>query len=297
MIERAGRSERAGRLRTIDRAAVSLESGVAHETITGEGLTMLPLEDQARPRRGGRPRQGTGRAASCYSSRHGHDRQRRAGKPSHPGRDGPRRHRPGQVLGSSASTQRACKLFRAVIILGERGFVGEVTVLTRSLFETTLALNFVMSETVTLKRDGKNFDPDPARPLTTDFRGLYGSRSAFADEKRFGHGTDGRNSGGNREARRPEGDRGRGGGGEGGGGGGMVAGTEAWYAGLSVKDLADSLGSFPTTSCSTATSRRWRTRAAFSHFDVSDDGSHGLLDLTPSPDGIGRRSEWPASSS
>src|SRR5438105_1996940 len=51
------------------------------------------------------------------------------------------------VLGLYA---KACKLFRSIIILGERGFVGEATVLTRSLFETTLALNFVMTETVSL---------------------------------------------------------------------------------------------------------------------------------------------------
>jgi hypothetical protein len=28
---------------------------------------------------------------------------------------------------------------------------------------------------------------------------------------------------------------------------------------------------------------------AFRHFDVGDDESHGLLDLSPSPDGIGDR--------
>ena len=48
-------------------------------------------------------------------------------------------------------------------ILGERGFGAEVTVLTRALFETTLAMNFIMNETVCLKRDGKPFDPDPVR--------------------------------------------------------------------------------------------------------------------------------------
>src|SRR5690242_20628567 len=65
---------------------------------------------------------------------------------------------------------KGCKQFRGIIIMGERGFGGEVTVLTRALLETTLAVNFIMNETVTLKRDGKDFDPDPSRPLTTDFR-------------------------------------------------------------------------------------------------------------------------------
>lgn len=64
------------------------------------------------------------------------------------------------ALGLYAKT---CKQFRAVIILAERGFASEVTVLTRALFETTLAMNFIMSETVALKRDGKPFDPDPSR--------------------------------------------------------------------------------------------------------------------------------------
>src|SRR4051794_6808031 len=41
---------------------------------------------------------------------------------------------------------KACKQFRGILILGERGFGGEVTVLTRSLFETALALNFIMNE-------------------------------------------------------------------------------------------------------------------------------------------------------
>src|SRR4051794_29878373 len=57
---------------------------------------------------------------------------------------------------------KACKQFRGIIILGERGFGDEVTVLTRSLFETTLALNFILNESITLKRDGKDFNPDPS---------------------------------------------------------------------------------------------------------------------------------------
>src|SRR4051812_45067901 len=43
---------------------------------------------------------------------------------------------------------KACKQFRGIILLGERGFGGEVTVLTRSLFETTLALTFIVNESV-----------------------------------------------------------------------------------------------------------------------------------------------------
>lgn len=81
---------------------------------------------------------------------------------------------------------KAGKQFRSVIILAERGFGGEVTVLTRTLFETTLAMNFIMNETVTLKRDGTPFDPDPSQALTTDFRVLlYGAAAVFKQEKRY----------------------------------------------------------------------------------------------------------------
>src|SRR5262249_42730366 len=59
---------------------------------------------------------------------------------------------------------KACKQFRAIIILAERGFGGELAVLTRSLFETTLALAFIITEQVILKRGNSNFD------LTRRFR-------------------------------------------------------------------------------------------------------------------------------
>src|SRR2546421_12568430 len=81
---------------------------------------------------------------------------------------------------------KACKQFRGIIILAERGLGGEVSVLTRSLFETTLAMNFIMNEKVSLKREGKPFDPDPSRPLDTDFRTLlYFAYSACTQAKRY----------------------------------------------------------------------------------------------------------------
>jgi hypothetical protein len=67
---------------------------------------------------------------------------------------------------------KACKQFRGILLLGEQGLGGEVTVLTRCLFETALTLNLLLQEQVALKKDGADFNPDPSRPLTTDLRAL-----------------------------------------------------------------------------------------------------------------------------
>ena len=183
---------------------------------------------------------------------------------------------------------KSCKQFRGISILGERGFGGEVTVLTRALFETTLALNFIMNETVALLRGRKAFDPDPSRPLTTDFRALlYGARAAFVEEKRHKQWSE-----------RPEllssmhlrGDQQT-----------IAAQTtgarravgEKWWgalkggqAGLSVRDLADSLGvlSYYLVIYGDQ-SEVAHAGDGFMHFDLDDDG--GWLDLAPSPAGIG----------
>jgi hypothetical protein len=185
---------------------------------------------------------------------------------------------------------KACKQFRGIIILGERGFGGEVTVLTRSLFETTLALNFIMNESVTLRREGKEFDPDPTRSLTTDFRALlYGAHAAFMESKRYRQWSE-----------RPElsssiGVRGdpkaidaqtaaaK-----------QVVGEKWWdalkggQAGLSVRNLAESLGvlSYYLVIYGDQ-SEATHAGDGFMHFDVEDDRMHGSLDLSPSPAGIG----------
>ncbi|OAI45808.1 hypothetical protein AYO44_12340 [Planctomycetaceae bacterium SCGC AG-212-F19] len=183
---------------------------------------------------------------------------------------------------------KACKQFRGIIILGERGFGGEVTVLTRALFETTLAINFIMNETVALKRDGKAFDPEPSTPLTTDFRALlYGAHTAFVQAKRLKQWSE-----------RPElrwsmhlrGDQTE-----------IAAQTakakcavgEKWWdalkggqAGLSVRNLADSLGVFSYYLVIYGDqSEVAHAGDGFMHFELDDDG--GSLDLSPSPASIG----------
>ena len=71
---------------------------------------------------------------------------------------------------------------------------------------------------------------------------------------------------------------------------------EAWWkalkrgpAGLKVKDLAESLG-VPAYYVMIYGDQSEVAHAGdgFRHFDVADDESHGLLDLSPCPDGIGR---------
>lgn len=182
---------------------------------------------------------------------------------------------------------KACKQFRGVLILAERGFGDEATVLTRALFETTLAMNFIMNDTVALKRDGKPFDPDPSRPLTTDFRAtLYCAHAAFVQAKRYKQWSE-----------RPElaasmhlrGDPAQ-----------IAAQTaqakgavgEKWWdalkggqAGLSVRHLADSLGVLSYYLMAYGDqSEVVHAGDGFMHFDLDDDG--GWLDLCPSPEGI-----------
>jgi Family of unknown function (DUF5677) len=185
---------------------------------------------------------------------------------------------------------KACKQFRGIIILGERGFEGEVTVLTRSLFETALALNFIMNETVSLKRDGKDFDPDPSRPLTTDFRALlYGAHAAFMDAKRYRQWSE-----------RPELSSSMGLRGDPKAVAAQTAAArgavgEKWWealkggqAGLSVRNLADSLGVLSYFLVVYGDqSEVAHAGDGFMHFDIDDAGAHGSLDLCPSPAGIG----------
>jgi hypothetical protein len=185
---------------------------------------------------------------------------------------------------------KACKQFRGIIILAERGFGGEVIVLTRSLFETTLAMNFIMNEVVALKREGKPFDPDPSRPLDTDFRTLlYCAHSAFTQGKRY------RQWGERPELRPSMGLRGT--------PETIAAQTaaardavgERWWealkggqAGLSVRNLADSLGvlSYYLVIYGDQ-SEVAHAGDGLMHFDVEDDANRGSLDLCPSPEGVG----------
>lgn len=185
---------------------------------------------------------------------------------------------------------KACKLFRSIIILGERGFRGEVTILARSLFETTLAMNFVMNDHVALKRDGKAFDPDPSRALTTEFRAvLYGAHAVHTEAKRFKQWSEIPELSESMDLRAdPK---------------ALAAQTaaakaavgEKWWdalkggqAGLSVKNLADSLKvryyyvMVYGDQCEVA-----HAGDGFKHFSVEHDGVHGSLDLSPSPAGIG----------
>lgn len=183
---------------------------------------------------------------------------------------------------------KAIKQFRGIIILGERGFRSEVTILTRTLFETALAINFIMNETVALKRDGKPFDPDPSRRLTTDFRALlYGAHAAYVQAKRYkqwgerpelrssmhlrGHQSqiDAQTA----QVRNAVGER-------------WWDALKGGQAGLSVRNLADSLGvlSYYLVIYGDQSDVA-HAGDGFMHFDLDDDGT--WLDLAPSSAGIG----------
>lgn len=185
---------------------------------------------------------------------------------------------------------KACKQFRSIILLGESGFAGEMTVLTRALYETALVLEFLMKETVVLRTDGTEVTIDASRPLTTDFRAqLYSARAVLMAEKQLKEWS------GRAELRASM----------------AVLGDsekitaqaaaarsavgEAWWkalkkgpAGLTVKDFADSLG-VPAYHVMVYGDQSEVAHAGdgFRHFDVAEDESQGYLDLSPSPDGVG----------
>jgi hypothetical protein len=187
---------------------------------------------------------------------------------------------------------KACKLFRTVILVGEAGFGGEMTILTRVLFETALALDLLLRESVTLKREGKDFDPDPTRPLTSDFRALlYFARAALMVDKRF------REWGEHPELKECMSTLGNPKDIEDQTTAAKDAVGEAWWkalkkgqAGLTVKDLAYSLGLAPYhVMLYGEQSDVAHAEDAFDHFEVGDDGTHGSLALAPASEGIGRR--------
>jgi hypothetical protein len=181
---------------------------------------------------------------------------------------------------------KACKQFRGIIILAERGFGDEVTVLTRALFEATLAMNLIMNETVALKREGKPFDPDPSRQLTTDFRALlYWARAAFVQAKRYKQwsgdpglspsihllGVQSQIAAQTAQAKGAVGEK-------------WWEALNGGQAGLSIRNLADSLGVLSYYICVYSDqSEVAHAGDAFMHFDL-DDGS---VDLAPSPASIG----------
>ena len=79
---------------------------------------------------------------------------------------------------------KACKQYRAIGEMVELG-VGEVADSnSRMLFETMLAVHFVLRPRVILKRDGKKLAAIKGKPLTTKFRtSLYLASDAFNGRK------------------------------------------------------------------------------------------------------------------
>jgi hypothetical protein len=79
---------------------------------------------------------------------------------------------------------KACKQFRAISEMVELG-LGEVADSNaRMLFETMLAVHFILRPRVILKRDGKKLAAIKGRPLTTKFRtSLYLASDAFNGRK------------------------------------------------------------------------------------------------------------------
>jgi hypothetical protein len=80
---------------------------------------------------------------------------------------------------------KACKQFRAIIAVSELGLVSEGDILLRALFETVLALHFLLKQRLVMKSNGKRLAMPPGR-LTTGFRAsLYLASAVFESERRF----------------------------------------------------------------------------------------------------------------
>jgi hypothetical protein len=188
---------------------------------------------------------------------------------------------------------KACKLFRSIMLLGEAGFAEELNILARSLFETALALEFILKPQVTLTCSGKAINVDPSKPLTSDFRALlYWSGVAFAEERRFKvfsddpellpyvtrffdpvtTATDAESA---RCALGPLWSN-------------YLKKNKRGLAGLSAKDLAISLGVGPYYAMVYGPqSDIAHAGDAFAHFVPPDGQSNGSLALAPTSDGMG----------
>jgi hypothetical protein len=81
---------------------------------------------------------------------------------------------------------KGCKQLRSIIHLCMIGLTDEAEVISRSLFETILALEFLVRSRVTLKESGNKVSVPKGKPLTTPFRTqLYLAHVAFEDERRL----------------------------------------------------------------------------------------------------------------
>lgn len=79
---------------------------------------------------------------------------------------------------------KACRQIRGIQLLCEAGLGSDAYALTRHLFETTLALSFVLSPRVVLRQDGKRLPKVKGRPFSTRFRArLYIANLAFERER------------------------------------------------------------------------------------------------------------------
>jgi len=79
---------------------------------------------------------------------------------------------------------KACKQFRSILALCEYGLGEDAHALTRNLFETTVALVFVLRHRVTLTSQGKTLPRVRGKPLTAKLRArLYMANIAFEHQR------------------------------------------------------------------------------------------------------------------
>ncbi len=188
---------------------------------------------------------------------------------------------------------KACNQFRAIVALASAGFVPEAAILSRALFESALALHFILKERLALREHGRRIgNPDPARPLSTRFRArLYVAHALFDKQARIAKAKKtprvkrlasrlGDAKGLSEQCRQME----------------QLIGP-VWtgrlkgsrtYSGLQIRDLAYTLGLLHAyVSVYGAQSSIAHAADGLSDFDADENLEEGLLGLGPEPQGAG----------
>jgi len=180
---------------------------------------------------------------------------------------------------------KALRQFRAIQLLCEGGLGTDAWALARNLFETTLALCFVLQPRFRPKKDGRQLPSVRGKPLSRRFRArLYIANVVFERERMLGQWqkTRGLRRTAKRAARVAVEERVK--------QAEIVIGSE-WadrlkrsrsYSGLSIKDLAASL-KLTTSYATFYRMASWPTHAADADMVFSQPAT---LDIAPSPRGI-----------
>jgi len=81
---------------------------------------------------------------------------------------------------------KSSKQLRAIMVLCERGLTSDAETIARNLFESLLAIQFLLKPRLTLLENGKRIQPDKKKPLARSFRAsLYDAHLIFQHTRRI----------------------------------------------------------------------------------------------------------------